>query len=152
MIKHILTKQDTLQSNSTHLLNFSGGFDSTYYLYRILRDTKHKILLHHCVFSKRREPAESEACKNIIAYFTNYHNRLEYVITHYTREGIKGYLYDLLPLHCVTGLLLINGYPNLKYIYKPTCLTDLKNDIQLRTWLENGKSYNEYYGVDEKSS
>lgn len=53
------------------LIMLSGGLDSTYVLYKTLKDTKYKIWVHHIILKNDREnrwEAELEATKKIVEY------------------------------------------------------------------------------------
>lgn len=147
MYKVIKNETDMNKCQATHLINFSGGFDSVYYLSQVLKKTEHKLLLHHCVYSKNREPAESTACSNILNYFSDYHDRISYIETGYDKTGVHGKILDILPIHAVTGIMLTNGYPQLKYIYKSTSFDDIRGKTDLVQWLQSGKKYNDFKGT-----
>lgn len=57
----------------TTLINFSGGIDSTYCLYKYMKDIKQpseRVIVHHNILinSTNRWNKESEACKNILEW------------------------------------------------------------------------------------
>jgi hypothetical protein len=46
-------------------INFSGGLDSTYFLWRWLKENTGHIVVHHCYYSSRRD-MEKKACDNVL--------------------------------------------------------------------------------------
>lgn len=47
-------------------INFSGGLDSTYFLWRLLKENKSHVLIHHCYYSSARRDMEQKACNNVL--------------------------------------------------------------------------------------
>ncbi len=126
----------------THYINFSGGVDSTYYLWRFLKENPDKkIVVHHCLFLKRRRALEKEACDNILREFkqrglTNF----EYIETEFSRKGIKGKQYDIEMIYFLSGLMLKNEYPDVHTILRSVCQEEVDSNIPLKRFMESGRS------------
>lgn len=125
-----------------HFINFSGGVDSTYYLWKFLKSTKENILVHHCLLFERRREVEAKACKDILKYFKqNGLKNFEYVETEFSRKGVKGKIYDIEPLYFMAGMV-IRAYKDIKNVYIPICKEELSG-----SWgdlLKKGKPWSEY--------
>ena len=64
-------KKDHFNNSTKNILvMFSGGLDSTTALYKLLKETKHNIFVHHIILKDRsnRWKHELQACKNIVSY------------------------------------------------------------------------------------
>ena len=89
-------------------LNLSGGVDSTYYLWRWLRENPNEIIIvHHCLFLKRRLNEEKAACDKIIAFlkkegFKNF----KYIETGMQKGTMVGKTMDVEMLSGMTGIAL----------------------------------------------
>jgi 7-cyano-7-deazaguanine synthase in queuosine biosynthesis len=62
----------------TTFINLSGGLDSTYFLWKLLSEGSEKIIVHHCLYSKKRSEMERQACENIIREL-NRPSRITYI-------------------------------------------------------------------------
>lgn len=126
-----------------YFINFSGGFDSTYYLWRFLKENpKERILVHHCLLFEARRAVEKSAVDNILRYFrTHGMNNFEYVETQFSRMGIKGTIYDIEPLYFLAGLL-IRTRNSIKTVFIPICREELDGTFKIH--LLSGKPWGEY--------
>lgn len=126
----------------THYINFSGGVDSTYYLWRFLKENPDKkIVVHHCLFLKRRRELEKEATDNILKEFqkmglTNF----EYVETEFSRKGIKGKQYDIEMIYFLSGLQLKNEYPKVHTVFRSVCQEEVNSNTALKNYMQTGRS------------
>ncbi len=78
-------------------INFSGGVDSTYYLWRWLKDHPQQVIkVHHCKLHKRRREVESKACENILAWFKSQGlENFQYVTSIMSKGTIRGKFLDV---------------------------------------------------------
>lgn len=101
------------------LVNFSGGIDSTYLLYKLLSDKKN-VLIHHCQLEnyENRVIPENIAVSQILKYFNdNGLNTYKYINTgfHY---GNAGYIVkDVEVIAFMSSVILRNpNFSNIKEI------------------------------------
>jgi len=90
---------------TTHFINLSGGIDSTYYLWRWLKDhPREMIRVHHCKFNWTRLELENSASENIIKWLgkAGYTN-IDYVATKMSRGTVKGKIHDIEMIGAVSG-------------------------------------------------
>jgi len=89
-------------------LNLSGGVDSTYYLWRWLRENPNEIIIvHHCLFLKRRLKEEKEACDKIIAFLRKEGlKNFKYIETGMQKGTMQGKTMDVEMLSGMTGIAL----------------------------------------------
>jgi len=111
--------------NPTHYINLSGGIDSTYYLWRWLKENPNDtILVHHCLHNRSRRIVEKNASDNILNYFKSIGlNNFILCSSTFDRTGIKGTLDDIINIGYMSGLILLNKtlYPNIKNILLSYC-------------------------------
>lgn len=77
------------------LLMFSGGLDSTYLLYHLLKETKNPIHVHHISFRVKPEPrweAEDDACRKIVEYCKKNYRDFDYSESKYEFMDFDKYL------------------------------------------------------------
>jgi hypothetical protein len=101
-------------------INLSGGVDSTYYLWRWLRENPDElILVHHCLFLMRRLKEEKEACDNILNYLVkeNLSNFL-YVETGMQKGNLNKRTLDIEML-CGMASIIVKSYPEIKTMLLP---------------------------------
>ena len=126
-------------------INFSSGVDSTYYLWKLLKENPGKrIFVHHCLLFKRRREVEKIATDNILQYFRdNGMGNFHYTETVFSKKGISGKLYDIEPIYFLTGLILKNEkYKDIQNIYIPICREEMKGTWKIH--LQRGKPWKEY--------
>lgn len=130
----------------TVMINFSGGVDSTFYLYRWLLDNRDKtILVHHCLLFKIRREVEKNAVDSILQYFREKgYDNFVYAETEFSRKGISGLLYDVEVVYFMSGMLLKNKYTEVDTVIMPRCNEDLKANVQLAKHLEKGHAQNTF--------
>lgn len=106
----------------TAFVNLSGGVDSTYYLWRWLREhPEETIVVHHCLFLKRRLTQEKNACDNVLNYFRSVGlNNFRYVETGIQRGTLQGKILDIELLSANTGVALKLN-PSAKTLLLPYC-------------------------------
>jgi 7-cyano-7-deazaguanine synthase in queuosine biosynthesis len=106
-------------------INLSGGVDSTYYLWRFLRENPDsKVLVHHCLLNEARKEVEKTATDKIINYLrTQGIENFTYTESRFTRKGIHGNLMDIDIIGFMSSLVLKNKikYPDIKTIILPYC-------------------------------
>lgn len=111
-----------------YFINFSGGVDSTYYLWRWLKENPNKkIFVHHCLLFKNRREVEKIATDNILRYFRdNGLPNFEYTETEFSKKGIKATLYDIEPIYFLAGLILKSkSYNSIQHILFPVCFEEV---------------------------
>jgi hypothetical protein len=130
----------------TVLINFSGGVDSTYYLYKWLLDNPDKtILVHHCLLFKLRREVEKNAVDSILQWFREKgYDNFVYAETEFSRKGISGLLYDVEVVYFMSGLLLKNKYQEVSTVLMPRCKEDLGANVHLARHLEKGHPQNTF--------
>ena len=108
-------------------INLSGGVDSTYYLWRYLRENPHeKVLVHHCLLNEARKEVEKKAADNIVNYIlkSGIYN-FDYTESRFTRKGIEGSILDIEVIGFLSGLILKNRkYKNIKKILLSYCFEE----------------------------
>lgn len=90
------------------LLNFSGGLDSVYAAYKLLK-AGHKLILHHCKLKTRENRTKSElvAVRSVMGWFRE--NRLTnftYLESAYDYGTISPIIYDVEIIGFQTGVIL----------------------------------------------
>ena len=101
-------------------INLSGGVDSTYYLWRWLRENPNEsILVHHCLFLQKRLKEEKNACDSILAYLrkeglTNF----EYVETGMQKGTFQKRTLDIEMLSGMASVI-VKAYPEINTILLP---------------------------------
>jgi hypothetical protein len=125
-------------------INLSGGVDSTYYLWRWLKENPDKkILVHHCLLNDARREVEKTASDNILNYLkANGLTNFRYCESTFNRKGIKGSIADLIPIAFMSGVILRNRrlYPQIKEILLSYCYEETPI---IRNHLKLGKSIRE---------
>ena len=107
------------------LLNFSGGIDSTYCLWRYLvENPKKKLLVHHCHMktSFNRHDQESQAVADILKWMDD-HGLTNYKYIETTVDirqlGVKPVDHQI--INFITGTICLNAkYYGIKYLLLPT--------------------------------
>jgi 7-cyano-7-deazaguanine synthase in queuosine biosynthesis len=124
----------------TTLINFSGGVDSTYYLYRwLLGHRDETILVHHCLLFEKRREVEKKAVTDILTWLVNNDmGNFEYAETEFNRKGISGLLYDVEVVYFMSGLLLMNKYADIKNVLIPRCAEDMNSNQSLKRHILGG--------------
>lgn len=106
-------------------MNLSGGVDSTYYLWRFLRENpESKVLVHHCLLNESRKEVEKKATDNVIEWLrANGYNNFSYAESKFTRKGIVGSIMDVDIIGFMSGLVLKNRtkYPDIKTVLLCYC-------------------------------
>ena len=119
-------------------INLSGGVDSTYYLWRWLKENPNKkILVHHCVFGRVRNEVENKASRNIIEWLRK--KKLDnfiYVTTTFHKGNVRGSLFDVVAIGAVSGVVL-RCYKNVTSVLLPYCYEETSI---IRKHLAEGKS------------
>ena len=122
------TFNQIITSPARYFINFSGGIDSTYYLWRFFKNTQtDPIIIHHCLYGSKRMQEEKLATDNILKYFLgkNIFN-FEYVESSWTRRGFSGKIMDIEPLYFMAGMILkYEKYSNIRYIFHPMCAEEV---------------------------
>ncbi len=126
-----------------HFINFSGGVDSTYYLWKFLKENPSELILaHHCLLFKKRREVEQVACHNILKYFKKKGlKNFQYTETSFERGGIRGKIYDIEPLYFLAGMIL-KRYSDVKHVYIPICKEELGGSY--KELLLKGKPWSEH--------
>jgi 7-cyano-7-deazaguanine synthase in queuosine biosynthesis len=106
-------------------INLSGGVDSTYYLWRWLKENPDKkILVHHCVFGRVRNEVEKEASEKIIEWLKKKgHNNFQYVTTTFHKGNVRGSLFDVVAIGAVSGVVL-RCYKTVEKVLLPYCFEE----------------------------
>jgi len=121
----------------TTFVNLSGGVDSTYYLWRWLRENPdEEILVHHCLFLQRRLSQEKQACENILSYLkeeglTNF----QFVQTGVQRGTLQGRILDIELLSGIAAVVVKNS-PTIQNILLPYSKEETKE--LNRHYIEHG--------------
>lgn len=106
------------------LLNFSGGIDSTYCLWRYLKENRDKTLLVHHIHlenNDRRVKYESLAVDNVLSWLRSQGlTNFKYIESRLDYGTIHPIVWDSAVVGFFTGLVLTNRKYELKYIISPT--------------------------------
>ncbi len=96
--------------------------DSTYYLWKWLQENpKDKILVHHCLFLKRRLKEEKEATDNILAYLRSQKlTNFKYVETGMQKGNLGGRTLDVEMLSGMAAIV-VKCHPSVKTVLLPYC-------------------------------
>lgn len=101
------------------LLNLSGGIDSAYCAYKLLKEGR-SLLIHHCVLKniENRHEQEYKAVQHCLDFFKkNGLNNFEYVETFFDYGTVKVLIYDVEIIGFLSGLILRNpNFYNIKQI------------------------------------
>lgn len=89
----------------TTFINLSGGIDSTYYLWRWLRENPNEsIRVHHCYFNESRKDTEQQATDSILQWLRdNGLGNFEYVKTIMSKGSIKEKTHDVEMIGAIAG-------------------------------------------------
>lgn len=113
------------------LLNFSGGLDSTYCLYKYLKDNPQKTLLvHHChlVTKQGRANLETKAVANILKWCKdNGLSNFEYRQTTFNYGSLNRVL-DVQVIYFLTGIIMRQPQYKSSIRYYISCLP--KDELQ----------------------
>ena len=103
-------------------INLSGGVDSTYYLWRWLRENpEQRILVHHCLFLKKRLEKEKNACDNVLTYLNSVGlKNFKYVETGIQRGTVQGKILDIELLSANTAIAL-KSCKTIRQVLLPYC-------------------------------
>ena len=106
-----------LPAGAPVLLNLSGGIDSTYQAWRLLR-RGHQLLIHHCHYKtrQRRWPHEARSTWAVLNWFREHDlNNFDYVETSFNHgTGVIHPFTDITFLNPLTGLVLL-GRDSIKH-------------------------------------
>ena len=118
---------------ATHFINFSGGVDSTYYLWKWLQENRsEKVIIHHCLLFQSRRIVEKKATDAILAYFRSQGwTNFDYVETEFSKKGINSLLYDIEIVFFMGGLLL-KKFRKVHTIIMSRCREELYGNLPLR--------------------
>jgi 7-cyano-7-deazaguanine synthase in queuosine biosynthesis len=118
------------------LLHFSGGIDSTFILWKYLKENPDKVLLvHHINLCNRegRQDFERMAVRNILNWLKeNGYDNFEYVETTYIQPKKFYIQYDLFFYLGYSTPVLFNTYRTLRYVLRSTISSDLDQAHNLR--------------------
>ena len=141
-----------MQEIST-FINFSGGVDSTYILWRwLLEHPKEIVVVHHCLYFKRRLEEEKKACHAILDFFnrqglTNY----LYVETGMQKGTMEGRVMDIEVL-CGLSAIVAKLHPTIKNVLLTYCKEEtskLNNHILGGGTIYNFDSSHRYFKVNQ---
>lgn len=106
----------------TTFINLSGGVDSTYYLWRWLRENPSEtILVHHCLYFQKRVEEEKKAVDSILAYLKRQGlNNFKYVETGMQKGTLHGKVLDIEALSGITAVVL-KCHPSVKQVLLSYC-------------------------------
>lgn len=132
------------KKNVTAFINLSGGVDSTYYLWRWLNENRgngNKILVHHCLFLKKRVKEEKQACDKILN-FLNSKNLINFIPieTEMKKGTLRGRTLDIEML-CGMASIVVKLYPNIKDVLLPYSQEETSS---LHGHLKSGGTINTY--------
>lgn len=136
------------------LINFSGGVDSTYYLWRWLRENpKSTILVHHCLLFEKRRALEKKATEDVLNWLHGQNlKNFKYVETEFAKKGIKGQLYDLEIVYFMAGLVL-KGHRNIGTVLMSRCKEELFSNKGLHQHMKKpGGDLNNFVVPDNRVS
>lgn len=128
----------TSPMDTTHFINFSGGVDSTYYLWKWLQEHRsERIAIHHCLLFQSRREVEKQATDAILAYFrkqgwTNF----DYVETEFSRKGLSSLLYDIEVVFCMGGLAM-KRFRKVHTVIMSRCLEEFNGNHGLKRHFKN---------------
>jgi 7-cyano-7-deazaguanine synthase in queuosine biosynthesis len=137
----------------TAFINLSGGVDSTYYLWRWLREHPNEMIqVHHCMFLKRRLTQEKNACTNILNYFRSVGlKNFRYVETGIQRGTLQGKILDIELLSGNTGVAL-KLVPSINTVLLPYCKEEtsaLDNHLKAGGTIETYDHSHRYWKVNQ---
>ena len=126
------------------LINFSGGVDSTYYLWRWLNTHKGMVLVHHCEFCTARVAEERRAVHEILKHLDD--SRIVLRTTVFDRVGISGNLQDIEIIYFLAGLIAkdTKAFPDLKTVLMSQCREELEGDGALLHHVQSGKPLHQF--------
>lgn len=120
----------------TTYIAYSGGFDSTYYLWKWLKENPpskgQSILVHHVYLHNARKKVEGAACDTILALLkkqgmSNFH----YIKTVFSRGNIRGRIFDLDAIGIMSGFVLTNHGRNVNTVLGCYCAEESTNIISM---------------------
>ena len=122
----------------TTYINLSGGVDSTYYLWRWLKEHPDEtILVHHCLYNKLRRDVEAEATNKILQRLKdNGLNNFRYVETEFNRGTVRTVLVDVCVMGAISGIIL-RGRRAVKNVLMSYCWEETP---KIRAWLRQKRS------------
>lgn len=97
------------------LMMLSGGFDSTYFLYKLLTETDDFIVAHHInlVNPERRHEEELKACRAIVAWLRAHTRPFEYGESTIGHENLHVFGFDMISVGFEAGIVarsIYSGY------------------------------------------
>jgi 7-cyano-7-deazaguanine synthase in queuosine biosynthesis len=118
------------------LLHFSGGIDSTFVLWKYLKDNPDKILLihhNHLENHTQRHHYEKKAVNSILMWlkkagYTNF----KYVETSYKQPNNFNIIYDIFLYNSYLTPVLFKTFKSLKYVLRGTIRDDLTGSHRIR--------------------
>jgi 7-cyano-7-deazaguanine synthase in queuosine biosynthesis len=120
-------------------INFSGGVDSTYYLWKWLQNNPNEgIMIHHCLYEdglKKRANAEKKAVDNIMNYLKseNLLKEYHYVETEWLKfKNATIKIFDVEIMGMISGVIIKN-YPNIEKVLFSYCFEETS---KLRKYME----------------
>ncbi|MEM7652201.1 MAG: hypothetical protein AAF220_03375 [Pseudomonadota bacterium] len=89
------------------LMMLSGGFDSVYFLYKLLTETEDYIFAHHInlVNPEGRHREEQKACRAIVDWLRANVRQFEYGETTIMHEGLPVFGYDMVSVGFEAGVI-----------------------------------------------
>lgn len=111
----------------TTFINLSGGVDSTYYLWKWLRENPdEQILVHHCLYFQKRLKEEKEAVDKILKYLKkNGLTNFKYVETGIQRGTLRGRVLDIEVLSGISAIV-VKCDPTVKNVLLSYCSEECK--------------------------
>jgi 7-cyano-7-deazaguanine synthase in queuosine biosynthesis len=91
---------------TTTFINLSGGVDSTYYLWRWLKEHPEEVIrVHHCRFNVRRKQVEDQASDAIVNWLRDngYQANIDYIKTTMTKGTISNTINDIEMIGAIAG-------------------------------------------------
>jgi len=109
--------------NECTFINFSGGLDSTYYLWNFLNNNNNNknIIVHHCVYNKSRSSYENRAVNKILSYLHSKGHSFYYIKSSLDFGYIDKPDYDIVIMLTIAAYICKSNKP----IYKFCPFSDL---------------------------
>ncbi len=99
------------------IITLSGGVDSTYMLYKFLRESDDEIIAHHIHFinPENRHLAEAEACRKIVDYCQKHTRKFLYTESAIDRRRFENFGMDDIAVAFEVGVVHQSFYKNRGY-------------------------------------
>ncbi len=111
-------------------LNLSGGVDSVYAAWWWLQNRPEGLVIHHCHLknSERRDRAEAEAVKSVLAWLREHKlDRFEFIESTFDYGTIPHLVWDIEIIGFLTGLVLRGSrYKDITRVLMTTTADDLR--------------------------